>query len=978
MTETPYLLHGVWQDATGLHLWLEATEGHRILAQLPEAPDSAADDPFPPFIRGLIGARPARHVLPMTLQTPQGKRRRLSVPTWAWNPERALEVFQGIARTCPDAECLAPDLRFLTTVYRGVHQFVAAGRVLVRTEHAEGQWYPRWTLAQSVELRSWLADMTAAAPPYLMLNGGADFVTTMAEELAHPIAAATLARMPEPRHGRHHFVEKLLASAPLRRFKPELVRVLNAWRRTLAQDPARLYFALSEPTEDVPLWHLHALFSTPTITAREVSSTALPPEVTEQLAHQLLLAKAAFPALHAAQQVPGSMDFVLTPDEVVELVRTGAQQLANQGITVLLPRSWSEQQPKLILDMAPDQEVYGAVRGGTEGKVGFDQLVSYKWQLALGNTTLTDAEMEELTQAQSGLVKIRGKWVFADPHTLERALDFIRSETTLDQPLGQGEKPLRELWGQDIAAAQAGDDIPVAYTGSGWAASLFGGDIPPTPPVLQPPADLQATLRPYQQRGFEWLAFMTGRGFGAVLADDMGLGKTLQVLTLIVWAKVESSTDPAGTGSTGPTLVVAPTTLVDNWAREAAKFAPSLTVRIHHGSGRAKDPDFSGANLVLTTYGVVTRDIEKLAELPFARLVFDEAQAVKNPTTRAARAVRALKCSNRIALTGTPMENHLSELWAIMDLVNPGVLGSSRSFRHNFAMPIETKGDEAAMAKLQRVTSPFILRRVKTDPRIAADLPEKVEQEMVVPLTAEQAALYRAYVDEMQQWVAQQSGIGRKGRVLAALTRLRQICNHPAQFLSDGSGLFDGHGRHRSGKVAQLQHILDEAADSGAKVLIFTQFRVFGDLLLPWLQGRYGEDIEFLHGGLTRTARSKIVENFQSEDGPRAMLLSLKAGGTGLTLTAATKVVHMDRWWNPAVENQATDRAYRIGQTKEVEVIKLLARGTLEEHIAEVISGKQELTDAVISPGDGWITELSMSELRDLVELRESGGEASP
>lgn len=975
MTETPYLVHGVWLESSGLHLWLEATDGHRILAELP------ADIELPAYIRGLLAQRPARHVIGMTLQTPQGKRRRLNIPTWAWHPGRAIEVLTGIHATCSDAGVIAPDLRFLTHMCIGVEQFVLAGRVLIRAEHSDGEWYPRWTLAQSVELRSWLADMTAAAPQVLLTNSGANFVTDMAEELAHPIATAKLQAAPQPKKARHQFVETLLSGEPLRRFKPDLVRLLNRWRGSLAQDPARLYFALTEPTEDVPLWQLNALFSTPTITAREVAGTVLPPEVTDQLAHQMLLAKSAFPLLHGAQQVPGSMDFVLTPEEVVALVQSGAQALAGQGITVLLPRNWSEQQPKLVLETTPEGEVYGAVRGGTDGKVGFDQLVSYKWQLALGDDTLTDAEMSELTQAQTGLVRIRGKWVFADPQMLERALEFIKTETTLDQPLGEGEKPLRELWGQAVVAPSTDDDLPIAFTGTGWAASLFGAELPPTPPVLPQPKGVNATLRTYQQRGFEWLAHMQNHGFGAILADDMGLGKTLQVLTLVQWdkeqwVKEQGAGDVAGTP--GPTLIVAPTTLVDNWAREAAKFTPGLTVRIHHGAGRAKEPDFSGTDLVLTTYGVVSRDIDKLAEQPFARIVFDEAQAVKNPTTRTARAVRALQCSNRVALTGTPMENHLSELWAIMDLVNPGILGSSRSFRHNFAMPIETKSDDAAMEKLQRITSPFILRRLKTDPRIVADLPDKREVEQIVPLTAEQAALYRAYVEEMQQWVAEQSGIARRGRVLAALTRLRQICNHPAHFLGDGSGLFDGNGRHRSGKVAKLQQLMDDAVQTDAKVLIFTQFRAFGDLLLPWLQQRYGTDIEFLHGGLSRTQRSQIVADFQQPDGPRAMMLSLKAGGTGLTLTAATRVIHLDRWWNPAVENQATDRAYRIGQTKDVEVIKLLAQGTLEEHIAEVISGKQQLSDAVISPGDGWITELSIAELRDLVELREAGGEASP
>ena len=386
-------------------------------------------------------------------------------------------------------------------------------------------------------------------------------------------------------------------------------------------------------------------------------------------------------------------------------------------------------------------------------------------------------------------------------------------------------------------------------------------------------------------------------------------------------------------------------------------------------------------DLLITSYGVVGRDYQYLAQVEWDHVVLDEAQAIKNTTTRASKAVRAIPARHRIALTGTPVENRLAELRSILDFVNPGILGSQSFFRNHFAKAIESRRDEELAdemsARLHRLTAPFVLRRLKTDPAIMGDLPEKSEQIVTVEMTDEQAALYTALVEAMKEQLEAHknakgnvdNGIARKGLVLSTITRIKQICNHPAHYLGDGSPV-TVKGKHRSGKVAMLIELLDQAIETDQRVLVFTQYKAFGDILQPYLSDRLGHNIPFLHGGLSKAARDKLVADFQSPDGPRAMILSLRAGGTGLNLTAASMVIHMDRWWNPAVENQATDRAYRIGQSRDVTVYKMITRGTMEESIQDILDGKLHLAGAVVGAGEGWITELDVEDLSTLMSYR--------
>ena len=443
----------------------------------------------------------------------------------------------------------------------------------------------------------------------------------------------------------------------------------------------------------------------------------------------------------------------------------------------------------------------------------------------------------------------------------------------------------------------------------------------------------------------------------------MGLGKTVQLLALESAQRHEQP-------DTAPTLLLCPMSLVGNWQREAAKFAPALRVYAHHGAAdcaaRRCSEHLDDVDLVVTTYGTATRDIDELAEYRWNRVVLDEAQAVKNSLSRGAKAVRRLDADHRVALTGTPVENRLAELWSIMDFLNPGLLGSSEGFRARYAVPVEKYGQTEPAERLRKITRPYMLRRLKTDPTIIDDLPEKIEIKQYCRLTTEQASLYQSIVDEMMEKIETTDGIARRGNVLAAMTKLKQVCNHPAQLLHDRSAV-----GARSGKVIRLEEMLEEILAEGDRVLCFTQFTEFGEMLVPHLAARFGQDVAYLHGGTPKKRRDEMVARFQAGEGPSIFLLSLKAGGTGLNLTAANHVVHLDRWWNPAVENQATDRAFRIGQKQTVQVRKFICTGTLEEKIDDMIEQKKALADLVVGDGEGWLTELSTGDLRTLFTLSE-------
>ena len=589
---------------------------------------------------------------------------------------------------------------------------------------------------------------------------------------------------------------------------------------------------------------------------------------------------------------------------------------------------------------------------------GLDGIFDYSYEVALGDDVLSEPELRRLAELKVPLVRVRGQWVELKTDEIEAAL------RSLDQGAIGAQATAGELLRQGLGLAEATADLPVVnISAEGWLGELLAADGHLEP--LSAPASFDGSLRPYQERGLSWLAFMEQTGLGACLADDMGLGKTIQLLALLL---TERDGQRRGRSRLRPTLLICPMSLVGNWQREAERFAGGLNVQVHHGGERLTGKKFAtvakASDLIITTFGLAVRDADLLGAVRWGRIVVDEAQNIKNAAAKQSRAVRALQAPSRIALTGTPVENRLSELWSIMEFCNPGLLGSANGFRERFAVPIERYGDDEAAERLKRIVGPFMLRRLKTDTSIISDLPDKLEMKIYCNLTREQAALYQAVVDDMLDRIESSEGIERRGLVLATMMKLKQVCNHPAHMLADGSRL-DG----RSGKLARLDEILEEALAEGDRAICFTQFAEMGHLLREHLQGRLGVEIPFLHGGVSKKARDEMVAHFHTDAGPPVLLLSLKAGGVGLNLTAANHVIHFDRWWNPAVEEQATDRAFRIGQRRRVQVRKFVCVGTIEERIDRMIEDKRQLAERIVGTGEGWLTELSTSDLRDLVAL---------
>ncbi len=655
-------------------------------------------------------------------------------------------------------------------------------------------------------------------------------------------------------------------------------------------------------------------------------------------------------------------------------VKDTAPLLAGSGFGVLLPAWARKSRLGLKLTTRSKNTSNGGVGGAGAPGFGLDDLVQFRYDLAVGGEALDPDELAELARLKVPLVRLRGQWVELDQRQLQAALRFM--ERNRGGEMRAGEAMLAALHG-----GPDDDGLPVVEVDAdGWLGDLLSGQADRRLEPIGTPDGFRGALRPYQQRGLAWLAFLNGLGLGGILADDMGLGKTIQLLALLAAqrgpALLAAQRGPAlraGEPRTAvrhhPTLLICPMSLTGNWQREAERFTPQLTVHVHHGADRLRGEELAGAlaaaDLVITTYSLAARDKDALAAVEWDRIVCDEAQNIKNSATLQARAIRSLPAASKIALTGTPVENHLSELWSIMEFANPGLLGPAERFRNSYAIPIERHGDDDAIAAVKRITGPFVLRRLKTDRSIISDLPDKLEMKVWCNLTAEQASLYQATVEDMLAKIEQaEEGIERRGLVLATMAKLKQVCNHPAHLLGDGSRL-----PGRSGKLARLEEICDEVLAEGDKALCFTQYAEFGSMLQPYLAARLGCPVLYLHGGTPKRQRDALVTQFQESGEPALFLLSLKAGGTGLNLTAANHVIHVDRWWNPAVEDQATDRAFRIGQRKDVQVRKFICVGTLEERIDAMIDAKKALAERIVGTGEGWLTELSVAELRRVIAL---------
>ncbi len=942
------------------------------------------------------------------------------VPCLVFHAAWAVDLLLALDRSDPAGFVLAPTFPAFTAMVRLALEWMARGRVLPDLVRKEGAWHALWRPAPSGgedvgRLRALATALPAAGAaairvddeatvtgdgtpaggtPSAMLvvrdaiDGFVDGCTSQLVPL-EPDLAARRTRAPAREARRAQATEAWLRAlftqaSEVRAPEADLVDLktrIDAWSAPLVAEerrPFRTCFRLSGPGAETTAggtdagWRLDLLLQDPDDPsllasldqvwrtggrALELFHVAVP-DPQERVLADLGRAARVWPGLARALRTsrPSGMD--LSTDDAWHFLAEAAPLLEGAGYGVLVPPWWRKREVRLGLRLRVREE------GGrhSSGLVGTDGICAFDASLCLGDEVVSPAELARLARAKTPLVRLRGRWVELRPEDVERALAAFRHGPPAGETTVAG--LLRLALGLDPANA----GLPVGRVeAEGALGALLRGDADLAPVPVPAPEGFHGTLRPYQERGLAWLRFLEDLGLGACLADDMGLGKTIQVLALLVSERAGRS----GDGRPGPTLLVCPMSVLGNWQQEAARFAPDLEVHVHHGSGRlagdALRRAVTASDLVLTTYAVVPRDRADLSAIRWHRVVLDEAQNVKTSGARQTQAVRELQAARRVALTGTPVENRLAELWSILHFLNPGLLGSAADFQRRFVLPVERNRDRERAALLRRLVGPFVLRRLKTDPRIIQDLPDKIEVKVSCPLTREQASLYQAVVDDMLARIDQSEGIERKGLVLATLLKLKQVCNHPAQFLQDGSRM-DG----RSGKVARLEEILDEVLASGDRALLFTQFAEMGRLLAVHLQDRFHREVLYLHGTVQKKARDAMVARFQSPDGPPLLLLSLKAGGTGLNLTAASHVVHFDRWWNPAVEDQATDRAFRIGQRRNVQVHKFVCQGTVEERIDRMIEEKRALAHEVVGSGEGWLTELSTTALRDVVALSAS------
>ncbi|MBR9974880.1 MAG: DEAD/DEAH box helicase [Bacteroidetes bacterium] len=937
----------------------------------------------------LLGEIPARES-PLTLRPVPVMLRR--------TPLEELFQFCALATTesdRPPGVLFAASLHWAAQVQRFALDLVRRGRLLPDLIQDQGVWYSRWRVALDArdhETRRALETAMPAvvrclgkskdSPPSVspgtlldvLLGALVNWLLRDPLDLGEGEAPRRRGR-PASVHGA--WLEALTAKEAVVRWADDTTLAnfaaeLERWRRPLelsTMSPFVFGFRLREPeTEGDRIdWYLEFLvrprddpglrlslqrvWKSKSKEARRLQSFG--PQLTEFLHVAPAQAAALYPTLKQALKTARPVGMSLDGDGVVAFLRDHAALLEQSGFDVLYPAWWSRRGAKRRVALhasvsSPETDAPSAF--------SLDALLDFDITASIGDERLALEDLHALAELKSPLVLMRGQWTFIDQ-------DDIRSAIARLQQHGSGKITARDALRLSLGGAAPVDGLRLEGAElHGWiadlASRLSGAERMET---LEAPEGFEGTLRPYQQRGYSWMAFLRQWGFGACLADDMGLGKTVQTLAMLDRERAR--------GEKRPVLLVCPTTVVTNWLREAERFTPALRVLVHHGTGRHRDRAFLNeakrSHLVVSSYGLLHRDAEQLGRIDWAGVILDEAQNIKNPETKQSRAARALPAEYRLALTGTPVENSVADLWALMEFLNPGLLGSHNAFRNRYQIPIQKWGDEHAARQLRGVTAPFILRREKTDRSIISDLPDKIVQKEFCSLTKEQASLYAAVVRNLEEGLAEKEGMERRGLILTALMRLKQVCNHPAQFLGDGS-----EWRGRSGKLRRLQDIVGEVRRGGEHVLVFTQFMEMGLLLQQALQEQLAEEVFFIHGGVPRRKRDDMVERFQKDErAPTVFVLSVKAGGTGLTLTRANHVVHFDRWWNPAVENQATDRAFRIGQKRNVFVHTFIVPGTLEERIDAVLERKREIADSVVGSGEQWLTELSDGRLLDLVRL---------
>jgi len=778
-----------------------------------------------------------------------------------------------------------------------------------------------------------------------------------------------------------HWLHALVSEDPIMYDADKEVKVLQKqirnWRRPVSlstSSPFRLCLTLEEPPSkkgskaESELWYAH--FYLQSMTNREIVIPAdhiwNPSKQDEALlqnenfhAKEFLLSslgKAATicPRIENALEEEAPSGYKLKTEGAWEFLTERAVALQQAGFGVRTPDWWT---PRGCLNRLGVRANIKLPAKDKDSEFNLEQELQFDWEVTLNAETVQKKELTNLQTAVVPLIRLRNNWIELTKEDMEKAIEIAETGLT-------STGTLRDIVQMALgSAAIPGNFEFEGISATGWVADfiaqLEGGK---SFEELKPPKAFNGKLRPYQKRGYSWLHFLQQWGLGSCLADDMGLGKTIQALALIQrdWTA----------GDTKPVLIICPTSLTGNWHREARKFTPELPVMVHHGVSRKKGAAFGQEvaehAIVISSYSLLHRDIEQFKKIHWQGVILDEAQNIKNPKTKQARSARQLNASYRIALTGTPVENNVGDLWSIMEFLNPNFLGTQAEFKRNFLIPIQASMDKDAINRLKKLTGPFILRRLKNDKSIIKDLPGKMEMKVYTTLTKEQASLYEELVHEVEVAIESAEGIKRKGLVLSTLTKLKQICNHPSHYLAD-----DGKLEDRSGKLARLTEMLEEVISLDERALVFTQFVEMGKLAQAHLQEVFGKEVLFLHGAVPSKKRDEMIQRFQNDpDGPNIFILSLKAGGTGLNLMRANHVFHYDRWWNPAVEDQATDRVYRIGQTKNVLIHKFLCTGTLEERIDQMIESKKDIASNIVGSGEGWLTELSTSELKNLFQLQ--------
>ncbi len=884
----------------------------------------------------------------------------------------------------PGGFALADSAQAIFALVELARRSVAEGLVHPHLDHGDGWWYAFWGATLDESVQEALSRIAVALPAVSATAFGGDREATvhdlypvLVDQLARDRLRSTGVRLANAaRHRRpgalELFLEGLTAPEPvLPRHSgyAALERRLSRWvddgLGRLSSAPCKLGVHLNERPSDVfyknlvlELW----------LQAEDDPTLGLPAalvwndedgifsflrasdprrDLIRRLAEiEPLLAEVGI-EFDAAE--PSEVE--LGPDAVSSFLREALPQLERRGVPVLLPAAWLRAPSRLRVNLTATSRP----NTRASGLLSPAALARFDWRLAIGDAVLTEQELVELAAAKEPFVRVSGRWHALRQSEVERALRFLEKRRSQAGIVDL----VRAVSG--LETDEAGLELGAVTLDAPLADLLGDGDRRFR--SLPTPAAMQFDLFPFQERGHGWLRLLGDLGVGGILADDMGLGKTVQAIAMLV-----SEREEVGADVLGPTLVVCPMSVVRQWGAEIERFAPSLRVHLHHGVGRLTGAALAAlapaCDVVVTSYDIATRDADTLALIAWDRLLLDEAQDVKNPATKRARTLRRLPARRKLAMTGTPIENRLGELWAIMDIVNPGLLGSREWFERTFARPIEQYGDEGALARLRSIVEPFILRREKDSAEVELELPPITIAKDYCRLTVEQASLYQATVDRWLPRIEEHAeSFGRRGAVLAMLSQLKQVCNHPEALLPTGSAL-DG----RSGKLERLLELLEQVP-AGDKALVFTQYPGF-DRLVPHLEQRLDTSVGFFHGRLNARQREELLTAFATADGPSVLVLSIKAGGRGLNLPAANHVFHFDRWWNPAVEQQATDRVYRFGQRKPVFVHSLICTGTLEERIDRLLDSKRELAEKVIAGrSEDWLGNLDLGAIRAAVAL---------